>query len=178
MVWCFVLVSCSGLLARAFGPKQKRLGSGGFVVCVSRPGFLWFGFVFQVGLFFGLNKKATGGVQGCHSHRERHLLAFSNRVLSILSSSWGRNKPMSKKMHKPNAHKIVPGLSWDRPSIFLRYPRKFVYVFPFSPTQRQHISNFDPHPFPGQSRKVDHVYCFFVSRSSVRKTKQKYPGRW
>ena len=33
--------------------------------------------------------------------------------------------------------------------------------FPFSLRKRQHINKFDPHPFPGQSRKI--VFMFIVS---------------
>ena len=36
--------------------------------------------------------------------------------------------------------------------------------FPFSPRKRQHINKFEPHPFPGQSRKIVYVYWFFLPR--------------
>ena len=42
-------------------------------------------------------------------------------------------KTTNKKTHKQNFHGTVPGLScWDCPGLFLRFPRKFVDVFPFS----------------------------------------------
>ena len=33
--------------------------------------------------------------------------------------------------------------------------------FTFSPGQRETHKQFDPHPFPGQSREVVYVYWFF-----------------
>ena len=40
-----------------------------------------------------------------------------------------------------------------------------VYALPFLRLHaRQHISNIDPHPFPGQSRKYVYVYWFFYSQ--------------
>ena len=53
------------------------------------------------------------------------------------------------------------GLSRDSPSIFLRFPGNVVDVLPFPWEKTQHINKFDPHPFPGQSRKVAYVYWFF-----------------
>ena len=56
---------------------------------------------------------------------------------------------------------IIPGLSRDSPGLLLRFPGNFVYVFPFSPGKRETHRQFEPHPFPGQSRKVVYVYWFF-----------------
>ena len=36
--------------------------------------------------------------------------------------------------------------------------------FPFSPRRRETHKQFDPHPFPGQSREVVYVYWFFAPR--------------
>ena len=45
--------------------------------------------------------------------------------------------------------------------------------FPFSPRRRETHKQFDPHPFPGQSREVVYVYCFF---SAVNKRGR--PSKW
>ena len=66
-----------------------------------------------------------------------------------------------QETHKQNFHGIVPGLSRDSLGLFLRCSGIFVYVFPFSPGKRQTHKQFDPRPFPGQSRKVVYVYSFF-----------------
>ena len=41
----------------------------------------------------------------------------------------------------------VPTFSWD-------FLGKFAYVFPFFHKKGQNINKADPHPFPGQSRKL------------------------
>ena len=54
------------------------------------------------------------------------------------------------------------GLSRDSPGLFLRFPGNFIYVFPFFPRKKGKThKQFDPHPFPGQSREVVYVYWFF-----------------
>ena len=73
----------------------------------------------------------------------------------------GKKKPMNKKTHKQNFHGIVPGLSRDCPSLFLRFPGNSVYVFPLSPGKGETHKQLEPHPFPGQSRKGVYVYWLF-----------------
>ena len=40
--------------------------------------------------------------------------------------------------------------------------------FPFSPGKRETHKQFDPHPFPGQSREVVYVYWFFCPPRQLR----------
>ena len=83
-----------------------------------------------------------------------------------------RKKPINKETHKQNLRGIVLGLSRDCPALFLRFPGNFVYVFPFFPVKRGNTKQFDPHPFPGQSREVVYVYWFFF-RSRPGKPNQR-----
>ena len=72
------------------------------------------------------------------------LLRFGIEIFSgieILHSSVqhlevGKQK-IGKETHKQKFHGIVPGLSRDCPGIFLRFPRSFVYVFPFFPKEKK-----------------------------------------
>ena len=67
---------------------------------------------------------------------------------------------------------IIPGLSRDSPGLLLRFPGNLVYVFPFFfPGRRETHKQFDPHPFPGQSREVVYVYWFFAPQ---RKTSANF----
>ena len=65
--------------------------------------------------------------------------------------------------HKQYFHGIVLGFSRDCPGTFLRAPGTFVYAFPFSPHKRATHKHFDPHPFPGQSRRKLLMSCVFSS---------------
>ena len=73
--------------------------------------------------------------------------------------------PMNTKTHKQNFHGIVPALSRDCPGTIPAFSSDFLGIlfmcFPFSPGKRETHKQFDPHPFPGQSREVVYVYWFF-----------------
>ena len=77
--------------------------------------------------------------------------------------TWGQKNPINKETHT-HTHTFFTGSSRedrDCPEIFLRFPGILFMCFPFSPRRRQHINTFDPHPFPGQSRKVVYVCWVF-----------------
>ena len=62
-------------------------------------------------------------------------------------------------------NKIFTGLSRDYPGTVPAFSSDFLGIlfmcFPFSPGKRETHKQFDPHPFPGQSREVVYVYWFF-----------------
>ena len=69
-------------------------------------------------------------------------------------------------------HGTVPGLSCDCPGIFLG----ILVIFPsFLKKERQHINNFDPHPFPGQSPQ--NCICLLFLLSPEGGLGQPYKGR-
>ena len=77
-------------------------------------------------------------------------------------------KPINKQTHKQNFHGTVPGLSRDCPGTLPAFSWDFLGIlfmcFPFSWGKRETHKQFDPHPFPGQSREVVYVYWFFLPR--------------
>ena len=70
-------------------------------------------------------------------------------------------KPINKQTHKQNFHGTVPGLSRPFPEISWEFCL-CVSLFPHEKGKTH--KQFDPHPFPGQSREVAYVYCFFLPR--------------
>ena len=62
---------------------------------------------------------------------------------------------------KQNFPGIVPGLSRDCPGFSWDFLGILFMCFHFSPGKRETHKQFDPHPFPGQSREFVYVYCFF-----------------
>ena len=57
-----------------------------------------------------------------------------------------------------NINTIFTGLSKIVPAIFGDFLAVAYVIQYFPPRTRQHLNNFDPHPFPGRSRKVVYVY--------------------
>ena len=88
----------------------------------------------------------------------------SYTAVRLLFRAGKANKTINKKTHKHNLHGIIPGLSRDSPGLFLRFPGSnclCVSLFPLG--KKGTHKQFDPHPFPGQSREVVYLYWFLSS---------------
>ena len=73
------------------------------------------------------------------------------------AQSGPEKKNNNKKTHKQNFHGTVPGLSRHFPEISWEF---CLCVSCFPKENDKHINKFDPHPFPGQSRKFVYIYLF------------------
>ena len=130
--------------------------------------------------FFSAEKSGLTKTSVCASRpKENKLLAGYPRIFAGISRRRPKNlrkTVLVPRKAKKNANTqttfsqdcpgIIPRLSWDCPDTFLRLPRNFLFMcFLFCPRERQHINKVDPHPFPGQSRKIGCVSWLFVPQS-------------
>ena len=122
------------------------------IPCRTRICNLWL-MMLEDGLSPGICRNLSG-IVGIYS---KFLCAYSKECPIFEHTVSAGKKPINKETHKPDLHGIVPGLSRECPGLFLRFPGNFV----ISPGRRETHKQFDPHPFPGQSREVVDVYWFF-----------------
>ena len=94
---------------------------------------------------------------------------ISSAKLPLWAEFRAGKKPINKQTHKQNFHGIVPGLSRDCPGTLPAFSWDFLGIlfmcFPFSSGKGETHKQFDPHPFPGQSREVVLLFIgFFLPR--------------
>ena len=90
------------------------------------------------------------------SRKSQTIIRMSTFRLVVMR---GGGEPLNKKTH----NNFFTGLSQEYPGTvpaFCENFRGFNLCISFFPQETCNTNNFDPHPFPEQSRKVVSVYCF------------------